>query len=644
MKRILLLIAALSSLLPLAFPFAALADCGVREPVTTLGAGTGGSVCVFEREQCQGTSIDYACCMCEKLVYDPADKEANKIDPPIKVVGEKGYTYDTCKTACDSYGSLTDRYKLYTQVGAGRLPQGGRPTPTTLEEKQAVSKYCFTKADCISPKYGGSAEAFRPGGDCPAGQGKCIAPEPQLDLSYPIGNIKTVSGYRGFVGTVFNYATTAAATAAAIMFVWGGMRYIFGSAFQNIKRAKEIMVDAAIGLVITLAAMAILRTINPDTLKLNKLEVFMVNREEYLGQKLCKDIPTGTEKLSFGDAGRAPNYTPISQLTPADFHIEQAQTQCGFEYYGKNLGDSRCIGSLCKEPDEACIPCRGDDCTQNTVNPGTFICKKATIAGEITQDGDRPALAIWLMAICKDIFVGSYFPDDPRQINVNNYSPNEDTGENYWPGYAMPISQGFIAPTGVKTRQGFSFAVTEADIKKAKGFCSKSGLAGYGLGINFKDSSFVSLKGNYAFLGKDYCEGAQSTVLTNHFLGYAYMRHDQNEAGATMAAMCAAHGFASFHYDREKKSLYGTDEFKAHVWLPNEIEQANSKPNTIKCNLHLSSTNAPGNFSTLGTGTEVTYGGAEFTVEQLANDIGKENVFGPAKSIADTILGFSVCY
>lgn len=597
MKRFLLVLVALSSLLPFVIPQTAFAACGVKEKVKEYYSSDIVAKCVDEQETCQGNTIQYSCCVCETERKGNAVNAAGENIGIITVFAENGYTHDACVDACNRISVGADKYHPYSHVGAGALP-AGTAGPKTLGEVQAVSKYCFTQSVCASSDYGGSIDQFRPGYGCPAGKGRCVAAEPNLTLSNPIGGVTTVAGFRGFLGVMFNYTIGIAAIAAAVMFVWGGMRYIFGSAFQSIQRAKEIMVDAAIGLLLVLGAMAILRTVNPATLDLTKLEVFLVNREEVQGQKFCREIIPSSGKLAFADAGKFPQYTAISQLKDEDYNITQEKTQCNYEYYLKGFGENRCKGETCPQKDQVCAPCPADGC-RTTSAKDRYECRSATIGGKIVQDGNRPAQLMTVLAVCNgvvtegigsrflDAFTGAEEPNLPAQFY-----------------YVTPIEDVRFANDN-KTQQGYSVLLDDSDFTEASEFCGDHGVLGYLLGVNYKDTSLISVSEHYTVIGPKDCDGKQSDT-GGVFMGYADLNDIQTfggqviSYGAQLAAMCA--GVAFRESSRDANGVHPSKAesvFADHMWKEKDFRDATSKGEVLTCNLSFTTKKAPGNLDTL---------------------------------------------
>lgn len=71
-----------------------------------------------------------------------------------------------------------------------------------------------------------------------------------------------------YISAVYRYAVSIVAIVATIMVVYGGFRYLIGSTSGEVKKGKEIIMDAVAGMVLLLSAYAILATINPAVLTL----------------------------------------------------------------------------------------------------------------------------------------------------------------------------------------------------------------------------------------------------------------------------------------------------------------------------------------------------------------------------------------
>jgi len=91
-----------------------------------------------------------------------------------------------------------------------------------------------------------------------------------------------------YVSAIYKFLIVIAAVASAVMIVYGGFLYIVAATGAKVRKGREIIVDACIGLALVLGAYVILNTINPDTLKLNALKISLVKPDpmSYLGGRL----------------------------------------------------------------------------------------------------------------------------------------------------------------------------------------------------------------------------------------------------------------------------------------------------------------------------------------------------------------------
>jgi hypothetical protein len=88
------------------------------------------------------------------------------------------------------------------------------------------------------------------------------------------GGSITVPYFAEYVNTGYRYLVGVILVVAIIMVVWGGFRYLLGSAnVGNIARAKEIIRDAIAGMLLVMGAYVILQTVNPATTDLRSLEL-----------------------------------------------------------------------------------------------------------------------------------------------------------------------------------------------------------------------------------------------------------------------------------------------------------------------------------------------------------------------------------
>ncbi|MBU2613532.1 pilin [Patescibacteria group bacterium] len=525
--------------------------------------------CKEEKETCAGEpGARYSCCLCTGT------------DPNVgDMVSTERETFDSCEKTCKEKGLTINK-----SFGAGNLPKSASanaPTPTALA---SVNALCFTRAECATKEYGGSPKAFREGYGCPSDKGRCIAPEPQIPLSIPLGNVATVQGLRGYIAAAFQYGISIVAIFAAVMFVYGGFRYMFGSAFGDIKRGKEIMIDAGVGLLLVLGSYTILWTVNPATLELKRLEVFMINKQLDINSKWCSNLKAimGNESLMFADAGESPNYvspegTPY--VTLAD------DTRCNVEYYAKGLGTNRCFGRSC-EPLKgfACVYCVGEESKMaECAGKKGYACAKANFSGMVTYTDGRYVEEIVMFTVCNDA-VDKELENIDSFLMVNNIHKFKDA-----------TLQGDEGDSRKQGKQSFSFSLTPEDIADEESECKdEGGVFGFALGIQYNDPgigfvSFVSETAGeggafdeFAAVGKDSCGGAST-----RFSGYVEKGAsrgetdgdgDENSADMEVAIMC---GISS-----NRKAFWTLDDLRSAAGV-------GSNPELLFCDLHLESGNAP---------------------------------------------------
>lgn len=527
--------------------------CGCREK--TKESETSFGTCVDEKQVCKDGTILYSCCVCSQIIGDRFGQQTIQ-----EMKAEGGHTYTSCEEVC---AAGTPPGTVYRQVGAGTLPAPKSAAAPTAAQVQERSMLCFTPTDCASPEYGGSPEAFVSGQGCPSGQGKCVAPEPEIELSYPIGNITTVRGFRNFVAVAFNYLVSIAAIAAAVMFVYGGFRYIFGSAFKSIGEAKHIMIDAAIGLVLTLGSITILQTINKDTLDLTRLNVFLINKQQIMTNKFCQDIKS-EKPLLFADAGGPrPAFTPVNQIT--NYSVAQEDTLCNYDYYAKDYGDNRCVGRKCTEKGEACVSCRAKGACKDGASPNSYECVQAGFSGNITYTDGRYVDALVPLIICNNA---------ASKWDPSNATPSIEGGI-----FEMTQVQNFQVKGESKSTgaQFFKFDLSPESVSQMETKCANyGGPLGLVLGVEYEDSNFGPTNDDYLVIGKKDCG------VPAQFSGYI----DGSTASFTMTDLRRA-VYCSIPKLTSGKNVWTLDELQKAVGSADVPATGN-----IQCDFQLNAMNA----------------------------------------------------
>jgi len=153
-------------------------------------------------------------------------------------------------------------------------------------------------------------------------QKKCFAEEINLPLEVPIGKMKVASTLGHYIGAIYQWSIAALSILAVVMIMVGGIQWIIaGGDASQISRAKSTITNSIFGLLIALSSYLILKTINPDLLKLTlpplpkilKIEMepadppapiyFSFEKAHSIGctrivNSLCNWDPNGTKKLA----------------------------------------------------------------------------------------------------------------------------------------------------------------------------------------------------------------------------------------------------------------------------------------------------------------------------------------------------------
>lgn len=321
------------------------------------------------------------------------------------------------KAVCEKLNAEIDAAKAKPEVSQGTTRQVCKKGIWTslVPSPQAMSNLlCFTQDECALPEYGGSVDRFVPDATCPAKTGKCLAPEPELALSSPVLGQSTVRGLRNYLFLMFNYAMSIVVIAAAIMFVYGGFRYIFGSTAGDFSAAKEQMVNATIGLVLALGSVMLLRTVNPATLTLDAVKVFLLKRVEFSLINRCDLFkPKDGKEVKFSDAGDPPG-SIVFDSDSARFTVSGADTQCGKSYYIPGTPGQTCSGFACKGENakRICASCAGLENKAGLCSGKKMACLNIPFGGTIGWTNSTYPISVFLIPVCSHALPGDSGPSN----------------------------------------------------------------------------------------------------------------------------------------------------------------------------------------------------------------------------------------
>lgn len=161
-----------------------------------------------------------------------------------------------------------------------------KKTPLSSTKCKAVSAGGVCKTTPVDA-YSMVGEAVAGSTAAPAQSKPAPAILPQLNTKIPglvlnAGDGESSSLLAQYISGVYRYAVSIVAIVSAIMFIYGAFLYLVsGATSQQIQKGKDIMLDAVVGLILVLSATAILRTINPETIRLNALNISLIVPIDY---------------------------------------------------------------------------------------------------------------------------------------------------------------------------------------------------------------------------------------------------------------------------------------------------------------------------------------------------------------------------
>ncbi len=236
---------------------------------------------------------------------------------------------------------------------------------------------CWTGNQCRAA--GGHFEAGR--GECVGSVwGHCYVQRP-IDIQVHIPGLegKQVRDLAQYIQVVYAWGVRAAAIAAVIAIMVGGLMWLTSGGAERLGKAKELIGNAVIGLLLALFSFVILKTVNPDLVRLSLPRTMML-RAVPVGSQYCSgvsaDIPIregGADGAIVGESSRG-------------------TLRCGNVYHTPTALAKTCVGDTC-DPGQVCM----------AQDASRFGCTAAMIAGTVTGDGeaylDGP---VELAVVCQD--------------------------------------------------------------------------------------------------------------------------------------------------------------------------------------------------------------------------------------------------
>jgi hypothetical protein len=376
-------------------------------------------------------------------------------------------------------------------------------------------------------------------------------------LNTQIGSVIEVQGFSGYVITAYRWLISVAAVAATVMFTFGAFLYLLGSAITSIQKGKTYMIDAVFGLLLVLGANFILRTINPATLNLNPIKVYMVNPLVFVQGVSCKDLGNVNTAL----AGTKPTLKPYEEVSkdPKNFSIPASQTECGKLYWVERSVGSACDGWSCPKG-EGCTSCAsGVPANCEGAKSDRMVCDRAMFTGVVNYIDKRYPAEVDLMAVCNNAL------STDQKIVWSNMDTLDTVSLKR---VGVQTGQG-TTDEDVSGVSGYSFTISANKMNVAiNDTCKdKGGFRGALLGLVYHENWGIN---DVAIVSRKNCGGGA-------FDGYA--DGTAGHVGDTARAFVCGYS--------QGKLVNGSD-----YWSAKELQDA-VNGNAITCDFRLSDANAP---------------------------------------------------
>ncbi len=236
---------------------------------------------------------------------------------------------------------------------------------------------------CVAPPAAAPAAPTAPASNnvnAPDSAGRNAVP---LTLSQPIDGVTVVSDLGNYIAVIYKYAIGLAATAAVIMIVYGGFRYLLGSAMSEVGEGKQIIQDALIGLLLVLGSYMILSTVNPNTLSLKLPNIQPVTPKTVPGATISEVVQLATQ-----------NTSTQSEINTGQNCNADTECTCNAElctrFFGRSNSTAPVVPQACATPPARCqsnsciIRCQPQGSAQTAQN-----AQRATQLPLITCSLDR---------------------------------------------------------------------------------------------------------------------------------------------------------------------------------------------------------------------------------------------------------------
>ncbi len=281
---------------------------------------------------------------CEQDIEQPDGncRFYNTIDPDLGLGVDEGYCVPDPAQQCGGYCylevDLMNSAKCFNNRAAcvaGLQAQNPEPGDLALPA-------CGCDANTISTPVAQGGCGFNAGDwNSGIGQNSMFSLTGQgLDASFTLDGFKPFENVRGlyvqdgqtstipqFINTFLGFAIGISGAAVVVIIVVGGFRYVIAAAGNSKKDAKKDIFEAIVGLIILLAAVAILNTINPRLLNLDQLEPITVT----ITKEELRDNTTGYN-VNVGTTGVGGTNPSAGSVGAWQVQMEDAARRNGLSY------------------------------------------------------------------------------------------------------------------------------------------------------------------------------------------------------------------------------------------------------------------------------------------------------------------------
>ena len=235
-----------------------------------------------------------------------------------------------------------------------------------------------------------------------------------------------------YIGNMYRYGVVIGAILAVVMIMIGGIMYLVGGMNPSmISRGKELIVGAVTGLALLLGSYVLLKTINPNLIKMSPIEVEIVKEQLLMQSNWCSETKNpgsafAVDATKPSDKGTPGNAWETKDTCGETFSVTLANSDDPTKAAG---GGQTCMSDYCPEP-KACI---------EDPAGGKWTCMPVLMHGRITAPDKKTIGGLMTLLKCdaEKIMTDGFYVESVQVVVVNpdgsyRYSPLASR-EFYWP-------------------------------------------------------------------------------------------------------------------------------------------------------------------------------------------------------------------